>query len=108
MDRTILIIEDDSSQADSLSDLLDLEGYQSIQGRTYAKGLELARETRPPVALLDIKLPDGSGTDLLGEIKEAVPATMGAEHEVPVSVWYWVPKMGVIWPSLLPSLAVRE
>ena len=71
--RTILIIEDDSWQAESLGDLLDLEGYQSISGDTCAKGLELARETRPPVALLDIKLPDGSGTDLLHEIRNAVP-----------------------------------
>lgn len=71
--RTILIIEDDLSQAESLGDLLDLEGFNPISATTCAAGLKLAQEASPPVILLDIKLPDGSGVDLLGEIRKVLP-----------------------------------
>lgn len=71
--RTILIVEDDPSQAEGLGDLLHIEGYNPIFAETCYEGLKQVRTTEPPVVLLDIKLPDGSGTELLANIKKIVP-----------------------------------
>lgn len=71
--RTILIVEEDRSQAESLGEILEIRGYETLSAHSCAEGLRLACEARPPVAILDTKLPDGSGTELLGEIKKAVP-----------------------------------
>lgn len=71
--RTILIVEDDPSQAEGLGDLLHIEGYNPIFAETRYEGLKQVRTTDPPVVLLDIKLPDGSGTELLANIKKIVP-----------------------------------
>jgi len=72
-DKTVLIVDDDQSLCDNLEDILQDEGYEPFSAVTCADGLKLAREKRPKVALLDLKLPDGQGTALLSDLKRLHP-----------------------------------
>ena len=71
--KTVLIIDDDLSLCDNLEDILQDKGYEPFSAATCAAGLKLARERRPTVALLDLKLPDGQGTTLLSDLKRLDP-----------------------------------
>lgn len=71
--KTILIVDDDKGHCRNLEDILELEGYAPFTAHSLAEGKEQAKKRRPQVALLDLKLPDGSGTELLGILKRRYP-----------------------------------
>lgn len=59
--RRILVIEDNRDAADSLRDLLELEGHAVAVAHDGPDGIALARTFRPEVVLCDIGLPGMSG-----------------------------------------------
>ena len=69
----ILIIDDDAGTRESLSLILDRKGYETGTAATGREALEKARERAYNVALLDIKLPDVEGTELLAPLKKIRP-----------------------------------
>ncbi|MFH1034075.1 MAG: sigma-54 dependent transcriptional regulator [Pseudomonadota bacterium] len=71
--KRILIVEDDDSLRESLEMYLKERGYQVSSAGTGERGLELWRETPPAVIILDIKLPDISGLELLPRITSQDP-----------------------------------
>jgi two-component system cell cycle sensor histidine kinase/response regulator CckA len=71
--KTVLIVDDDAALRDSLVDILRDEGYNPVSTGTCAEALEIARQKEPKAALLDLKLPDGSGTTLLADLKKVLP-----------------------------------
>jgi len=67
----VLIVEDDLMQRRALARLLTLEGYAvETAGAVNEASAKLDGQA---VALLDLNLPDGLGTDLLKRIREAHP-----------------------------------
>ncbi|RJR32515.1 MAG: response regulator [Desulfobacteraceae bacterium] len=80
--RTVLVVDDDQGFRDNLKDILEEHGYRILSAGTCSEALKVAVESRPMAALLDIKLPDGPGTSLLGNLrlvhKECVCAMMTA------------------------------
>ena len=71
--KTVLIVEDDEDLGEALREVLHMEGYAPLIATTSADGLRLAKEHRPPVAVLDQRLPDGAGTDLLASLRRINP-----------------------------------
>jgi DNA-binding NtrC family response regulator len=69
--RKILIIDDDRLIRWSLRQKLGEWAHQVIEAENGADGLRLAGEESPDLVLLDMKLPDGRGTDFLAEIRRA-------------------------------------
>jgi two-component system response regulator AtoC len=71
----ILIVDDEPSILESLDMFLSEKGHEILQARTGSAGLELCRRHEPEVAVLDIRLPDLSGLDVLGRMRrEGAPA----------------------------------
>jgi two-component system cell cycle response regulator DivK len=70
MSKTILIAEDDELNRKLFSDLLTLRGYRTLQTRDGVGALRLAREHRPHLILMNIKLPDMSGLEVTHRIKQ--------------------------------------
>jgi two-component system nitrogen regulation response regulator NtrX len=68
--RQILIVDDEKNIRAQLSGLLADEGYGAVAADSAEKGLELLREDRPDLVLLDVMLPGMSGLDLLARIRE--------------------------------------
>jgi DNA-binding NtrC family response regulator len=68
--RSILVVDDDVGFCDNLQDILEGEGYEVFVAFTSAEASKIARDTRPWLALVDLKLPDGSGTALLSDLKK--------------------------------------
>ncbi len=67
----IVIIDDDSSTRESLMTYLNEQGeYEVNAAENGTKGIEMVKRLNPAVVILDIKMPDKNGLDVLKEIKE--------------------------------------
>jgi CheY-like chemotaxis protein len=72
---SVLIIDDYVPNADSFAKLLSLEGFETATEYTGTGGLQAAFEGAFDVILVDLRLPDLSGIEVVGELrKRAVPA----------------------------------
>ncbi|MFC1834974.1 response regulator [Thermodesulfobacteriota bacterium] len=72
-DKTIIIVDDDLMLADNLQDILQDEGYTVHCAGTCSEGRSLAAKVKPQAALLDERLPDGTGTQLLADLRKLDP-----------------------------------
>jgi two-component system phosphate regulon response regulator PhoB len=72
----ILVVEDEADIREVLDYNLKREGHDVVLAATVKEGLRAVRERRPDLILLDLMLPDGSGTDLC-KAMQLDPATRG-------------------------------
>ena len=71
----ILVIDDDSALRRICLDLLTARGYRGFGAATVGEGLREFAERNPGAVLLDLKLPDGTGLDVLRELQRLSPLT---------------------------------
>lgn len=71
--ESILIVDDDEVTRRSLTLILNRKGYQTETAGTGKEALEKAQERAYNVMLLDVKLPDMEGTELLAPLKKMCP-----------------------------------
>lgn len=72
---TILIIDDDPNLRKTLSDILRTKGYETLTAKDGAEGLSIIRMENVHLALIDLRLPDISGLEVLNRIKADKPRT---------------------------------
>ena len=66
----ILIVEDNALNLKLLVDLLEAHGYLTYSTGDGLEAINMARETRPDLILMDIQLPDVSGLEITRWLKE--------------------------------------
>jgi DNA-binding NtrC family response regulator len=71
--QQILIVDDDQAIRWSLREALQSWGFAALEAGSVAEALKQFNAGPPAVVLLDIDLPDGSGLDVLREIKGDYP-----------------------------------
>lgn len=71
--RVILVIDDDKSILQVFSRILEKEGYGTDTAETGEEALERLRGRAYDLALTDVRLPDGSGIDLLAKMRALRP-----------------------------------
>lgn len=67
--QTILIVEDNESNMKLFRDLLAAHGYVTLETNDGAEALDLVRQHRPDLVLMDIQLPNVSGLEIIKSIK---------------------------------------
>jgi two-component system, cell cycle response regulator DivK len=70
MTKTVMIVEDNVLNMKLFNDLLEAQGYLTIKTSDGNKVMELAREHRPDLILMDIQLPEISGIEVTRWIKD--------------------------------------
>ncbi|MDH4037280.1 MAG: sigma-54 dependent transcriptional regulator [Candidatus Krumholzibacteria bacterium] len=73
MKSVILLVDDQDTIRFFLEKTLKQEGYEAVTARTGAEAIEKARAVVPDLVLLDLKLPDMDGLEVLRKIKEIFP-----------------------------------
>jgi len=68
-DKTVMIIEDDVLHMKLFNDVLENQGYKTLRAADGEMGVKLARETRPDLILLDLRLPYASGFEVIRRIR---------------------------------------
>jgi two-component system response regulator AtoC len=71
----ILVVDDDENIRNTMKVILESEGYIVDAAADGMEAIKRSEETAYNVALLDIRLPDMEGVELLKLIKDAVPRT---------------------------------
>lgn len=71
----VLVIDDEKQILGLLSRIIGLEGYEVFQAATCKAGLKQLEMHTPEVVLCDVRLPDGSGVELVSELKKMRPLT---------------------------------
>jgi DNA-binding response OmpR family regulator len=79
--RTILIVDDDRSVADTFARILKLEGFDVATAMSAEAGLEIADNVTPDAIILDMRMPITNGLQFLRLIR-AKPHLV----EVPVAI----------------------
>lgn len=69
MPKTILIVEDNDLNMKLFNDLLQANGYNTVQTKSGKEALQLTREHRPDLILMDIQLPEISGLEVTKRLK---------------------------------------
>ena len=78
MNRTILVVDDDKKIVDLVSLYLKRDGYTVLSAFDGHEALDVARRKQPDLIVLDLLLPELSGTDVcrLLRAESAVPVIM--------------------------------
>jgi two-component system cell cycle response regulator DivK len=76
--KSVLIVEDNPLNRELTRFILSTAGYEVLQAESAEEGLNLARERRPAVVLLDIHLPGMDGV-AAAQLLRADPVTSGAK-----------------------------
>lgn len=69
MAKKVLIVEDNELNMKLFHDLLEANGIDTVETRDGLQVLEIAREARPDLILMDIQLPEISGLDVTRQLK---------------------------------------
>jgi len=72
MTKTVMIVEDNELNMKLFRDLIEAHGYRTVQTRSGLTAVDLARENRPDLILMDIQLPEISGLEVTRRLKEDV------------------------------------
>lgn len=70
---SVLLIEDDPDALKATSSLLELLGWRVAQALNGQEAMSQLQSLRPAVVLMDLNLPDTTGYELAGRIKNVVP-----------------------------------
>jgi two-component system cell cycle response regulator DivK len=68
--KTVLIVEDNELNMKLFEDLLEAHGYQTLQTSDGHKVVDMARNDKPDLILMDIQLPEISGLEVTALLKK--------------------------------------
>ncbi len=69
----ILVVDDDRDLAESLAEMLEIDGHRATLAFTGEDGIARFRRERFDLTLMDVKLPGISGVEALDEIRQMSP-----------------------------------
>ena len=73
MPKTLLIVDDDAPYRQRLAQAMERRGFTVQQAETVADGITGAKSLSPRFAVVDLRLTDGSGLDVVSEIHKHNP-----------------------------------
>ncbi|HUF57343.1 MAG TPA: ActR/PrrA/RegA family redox response regulator transcription factor [Thermohalobaculum sp.] len=72
-DRSLLIVDDDAPFRQRLARAMEKRGFEVSAAESVAEGLSLARRAPPAYGVVDLRLEDGNGLDVVEAIRELRP-----------------------------------
>ena len=99
MSKKVLVIDDEADVRAFLEAVLENGGYETVSAENGAQGLEVARAERPDLVILDLMMPNQTGTDFyrnltkdkdLAEIPVIIVSGLAGRHlavKEPVAVF---------------------
>ena len=72
-DASLIIIDDDRAFLQRLARAMETRGFEVRHGHSVAEGLDLIRQKAPAFAVVDMRLEDGNGLDVIAELARMRP-----------------------------------
>ena len=70
---SLLIVDDDERLCDRLARAMKARGFDAVTAYSVAEGNDLAVRVRPTYAVVDLRLEDGSGLEVIQRLREVRP-----------------------------------
>ena len=71
--RSLLILDDDAPFRNRLSRAMEKRGFDVVAASSLSEARDIIREVNPPFAVLDLRVDDGNGLDLVPMIRDRRP-----------------------------------
>ncbi|WP_114965781.1 ActR/PrrA/RegA family redox response regulator transcription factor [Alkalilacustris brevis] len=72
-DRTLLLVDDDEPFLRRLARAMEKRGFEPVTADTVAEGRDIAQARPPAYAVIDLRLGDGNGLDVVETLRESRP-----------------------------------
>ena len=69
-DKSLLILDDDDPLRGRLSRAMEKKGFQVKEAKNVSEGLQIVKNSPPSFALVDLRLEDGNGLDVVKELSQ--------------------------------------
>ena len=69
-DKSLLIVDDDNPLRDRLARAMEKKGFTVKEAKNVAEGLQIVKNSPPSFALVDLRLEDGNGLDVIKELSK--------------------------------------
>lgn len=76
-DRSLLIVDDDKPFSTRLARAMEMRGYEVQVAESVAEGVSMVDARAPAFAVIDMRLADGNGLDVIARLKEKRPEARG-------------------------------
>ena len=70
-DKSLLIVDDDNPFRDRLARSMEKKGFKVTQAESVKSAIQKARENKPAFAVIDLRLGDGNGLEVVSEIRKS-------------------------------------
>ena len=70
-DKSLLIVDDDNPFRERLARAMEKKGFSVTQAESVNKGVNAAKQKKPAFAVVDLRLGDGSGLEVVKEIQNS-------------------------------------
>ena len=70
IDKSLLIVDDDNPFRERLARAMEKKGFQVFQAEGVKKGIDSAKKEKPSFAVVDLRLGDGNGLEVVKEIQK--------------------------------------
>ena len=70
-DKSLLILDDDDPLRGRLSRAMEKKGFQVKEAKNVSEGLQIAKNSPTSFALIDLRLEDGNGLDVVKELSKS-------------------------------------
>ncbi len=71
--KTLLIVDDDNPFRDRLARAMEKKGFEVFQAESVQKGILSVKEKKPGFAVVDLRLADGNGLQVVKQIQISNP-----------------------------------
>jgi two-component system response regulator RegA len=71
--RSLLVVDDDPPFRNRLARAMEKRGFDVVAVDSVSLGIEVAQESAPVFAVVDLRLGDGSGLDVVAALRDARP-----------------------------------
>jgi two-component system, response regulator RegA len=72
-DRSLIIVDDDRAFLQRLARAMELRGFEVRSAHSVSEGVDLIRQSPPAFAVVDMRLEDGNGLDVIAELTRMRP-----------------------------------
>jgi twitching motility two-component system response regulator PilH len=87
MGATVLAVDDEAQTRDFVSTVLEENGYTPILAENGEEALEIVRQNKPDLVILDIMMPKQSGIKMYRELKSTESL-----RDIPVIIYSGIPR----------------
>ena len=70
-DKSLLIVDDDNPFRERLARAMEKKGFQVSQAEGVKKGIDLIKTKKPAFAVVDLRLGDGNGLEIVKELQNS-------------------------------------